>query len=251
MSRGVVFDIRELTVHDGPGLRTTVFMKGCPLRCQWCHNPESQAFQTQIMRSPVGERICGVEYSDVELADRLNRYAPLLANGVGGITFSGGEPLAQSAFVADVIDRLVGLDITLDTCGFAGPDDFERLARRVNRVYFDLKLIDAEMHRRFTGVDNAPILANLRRLSELGTPFHIRVPLVPAVTDTDQNLIQIRSVIAGLRGLICVDLLSYNKAAGGKYACIDRDFSPTYDESRPLNIRPDIFSDAGIEVHIA
>lgn len=250
MSRGIVFDIREFTVHDGPGIRTTVFMKGCPLRCRWCHNPESQSFEPEIVRSPVGERLCGATVTDVELADRLNSYKTLLADG-GGVTFSGGEPLSQAVFVADVIERLADIHVVLDTSGFGSIDDFDRLAKRVNLVYFDLKLIDADLHRQFTGVDNAPILANLHRLSQLGTPFHIRVPLVPGLTDTDDNLTQISSFVSRLPGLVRVDLLSYNNAAGGKYASIGRTFSPPCDESQPLNIRTDVFSDNGIEVHVS
>src|SRR5512136_1023838 len=95
---GVVFDIQELTVHDGPGLRTTVFLKGCPLRCAWCHNPEGLSPAPETLRSRAGERLAGRSYSSVELATLLNRQAPLLGDH-GGVTFSGGEPLMQAAFV--------------------------------------------------------------------------------------------------------------------------------------------------------
>ena len=122
---GVVFDIRELTVHDGPGLRTTVFLKGCPLRCAWCHNPEGLSPNPQILRSAAGERVAGRNYTSVELATILNRQAPLLREN-GGVTFSGGEPLMQAAFVADTIDRLEELHVTLDTSGYAPEQDFRR-----------------------------------------------------------------------------------------------------------------------------
>src|SRR5512136_2664887 len=107
---GVVFDIRELTVHDGPGLRTTVFMKGCPLRCAWCHNPEGLSPAPQVMRSATGERLAGRSHTSAELASLLNRQAPLLRDN-GGVTFSGGEPLMQAAFVADTIARLEDLHV--------------------------------------------------------------------------------------------------------------------------------------------
>ena len=107
MTSGIVFDIKEFTVHDGPGIRTTVSLKGCPLACMWCHNPESQSMQPQIICSPSGERLAGTEYSAEELAFLLNQPAELLRSNEGGITFSGGEPLFQAEFVAEVIDLLM------------------------------------------------------------------------------------------------------------------------------------------------
>src|SRR5512147_2306707 len=106
MTSGTVFDIKEFTVHDGPGLRTTVFMKGCPLACMWCHNPEGQSLKPQVMISPAGRRLAGAEYTPSELAALLNRQAPIFRANEGGVTFSGGEPLMQARFVADVIDLL-------------------------------------------------------------------------------------------------------------------------------------------------
>ena len=162
MTAGVVFDIREFTVHDGPGIRTTVFLKGCPLRCSWCHNPEGLRSEPQTLCGPTGERVVGETFTAEALAARLNRLAPVLDGG--GVTFSGGEPLLQAAFVAEVIERLAGLHVLLDTSGYAAEADFRLVAAKCQLVYFDLKLIDAEMHRRYTGVDNAGILQNLQVL---------------------------------------------------------------------------------------
>ena len=117
MSRGIVFDVREFTVHDGPGIRTTVFMKGCPLRCTWCHNPEGLDMAPSVMRSPAGERTVGRSYEAAELAAILSRQASILAMNGGGVTFSGGEPLMQAGFVAEVIDLLPGMHVVLDTSG--------------------------------------------------------------------------------------------------------------------------------------
>src|SRR5512135_1042485 len=117
MTQGIVFDIREFAVHDGPGIRTTVFLKGCPLACQWCHNPEGQSRQPQEMLSSGGRRIAGKEYTPDELAAILNRQADILREAEGGVTFSGGEPLMQAAFVSEVIDRFRGIHVLLDTCG--------------------------------------------------------------------------------------------------------------------------------------
>lgn len=251
MTTGIVFDIREFTLHDGPGIRTTVFLKGCPLRCSWCHNPEGQSPQPQILRGLAGERVAGKAYTASDLAGLLNQQAEILTANEGGVTFSGGEPLLQWEFVAEVIDLLDGIHILLDTSGYAGEQAFRRVVPRCQLVFFDLKLVDDKAHRRYTGVDNAPILKNLRRLSESGVPFVVRVPLVPGVTDTDANLAAIAATVQGLPGLQRVDLLPYNRAAGGKYEAAGMEFKPDYDQSRELNVNLAPFEKAGIPVRVA
>ncbi len=251
MASGLVFDIAEFTVHDGPGIRTTVFLKGCPLRCAWCHNPEGLTFEPQRVAGAGGERVAGQRWEAAALAERLNRQGDLLRGGGGGVTFSGGEPLAQAAFVAEVTGLLDRIHVVLDTSGFAPPDDFELVARRCDLVYFDLKLLDPAAHRRWTGVDNAPIVANLARLTELGVPYVIRVPLVPTVTDSPANLAAIAAHVAGLAGLVRVDLLPYNRAAGGKYRACGLAFQPGYDEDEPIRADPAPFEAYGIPVRVA
>jgi pyruvate formate lyase activating enzyme len=253
---GTVFDIREFTVHDGPGIRTTVFLKGCPLRCAWCHNPEGLSGQPEFMETQAGgtqggKRVVGRTITSAELAALLNRQIPVLRLNDGGFTFSGGEPLAQAAFLAEVLDRLDPIHRLLDTSGYARIEDFERVARRCDLVYFDLKLIDPDHHRAFTGVDNAPILDNLHRLAVLQLPYVIRVPLVPGVTDTEENLSGIAATVQGLAGLVRVDLLPYNRAAGGKYRALGRSFHPPYDETVPVEARVRLLESAGIPVHVS
>jgi pyruvate formate lyase activating enzyme len=251
MATGLVFDIREFSVHDGPGIRTTVFLKGCPLACQWCHNPEGQSRQPQVIRAPVGERIAGEEYTAQALASLLNKQAQILRASEGGVTFSGGEPLLQSEFVREVIDRLDGIHVLLDTAGYASEAAFRRVVERSQLVYFDLKLIDPQAHRHYTGCANAPILHNLRVLSGLGVPFVIRVPLVPGVTDTDANLTAIAETVRGLSGLIRVDLLPYNLAAGAKYEYLGMKFEPDYTERQALNPNLAPFQKMNIPVKVA
>lgn len=246
--RGLVFDIREFAIHDGPGIRTTVCLKGCPLRCSWCHNPEGISASPQVIRGPAGERTAGRWYESAELASLLNKQAEVLRNSEGGVTFSGGEPLQQAAFVAEVIEQLDRTHTVLDTSGYGSDEDFRALASRVDLVLFDLKLIDADMHRQYTGCDNAPILRNFRTLGEFAVPCVVRVPLVPGVTDTQQNLAAIAKLAGQCPSLLHVELLHYNRAAGGKYAPAGMTFRPGFDEILAVNPRTGVFESLGIRV---
>jgi pyruvate formate lyase activating enzyme len=250
LATGTVFDIREFSVHDGPGIRTTVFLKGCPLRCSWCHNPEGLSPQPQTMSGSGGERTAGQAFTSSELAARLNSQAGLLRAGEGGVTFSGGEPLTQAAFVAEVMDQLDSLHVLLDTSGYAEEKEFRLVVGKADLVYFDLKLADPQLHERYTGVGNERVLRNLRVLSEMGVPFVVRVPLVPGVTDTTANLSEITRLVAGLPGLLRVDLLPYNRAAGGKYAACGMEFRPGFDESRESRVSTTCFEAVGLEARI-
>lgn len=250
MTAGIIFDIKEFAVHDGPGIRTTVFLKGCPLRCSWCHNPEGLSSRPQAISAPGTSRLAGTEWTVRELASLLNRQSAILKANEGGVTFSGGEPLMQACFVAEVIDLLDGIHTLLDTSGYGSEEDMRLLLRRVDLVFFDLKIIDRAAHRRFTGCDNDKILRNLAVLGESGVPFVVRVPLVPGVTDTDENLEAIAGAVRGLSGLIRVDLLPYNKAAGGKYRSAGVEFNPGFDERRLLNVNTAPFENANVEAHV-
>jgi pyruvate formate lyase activating enzyme len=248
---GIVFDIKEFSLHDGPGIRTTVFMKGCRLACMWCHNPEGLSFQPEWVTGPTGTRLAGKEYTPDALAGLLNRQGVILRANEGGVTFSGGEPLAQAAFVSAVIERLEGLHLVLDTSGYGAPEDFELLMRKVDLVYFDVKIVDPALHRRYTARSNRTILRNLEAVSGSGTPFVIRVPLIPGVTDTKANLCAIAELAGALPGLVRVDLLPYNRAAGAKYPGVGRQFAPDYDEAIPVNANTGPFEEAGLKVRVA
>lgn len=212
-----------------------------------------------MLHSPAGSRRVGSVFTAEELASILNRQAAILKDNEGGVTFSGGEPLSQASFVARVIDLLQGLHIVLDTSGYGSEQDFRLLLSRSDLVYFDLKLMDGQAHRRYTGGDNALILQNLHTLAASSVPWVIRVPLVPGVTDTDENLAEIARTAAaylaagnsaGTPGLLRVELLPYNRAAGAKYPAAGRTFQPAYDETRPLNIPTEIFERAGVPVRV-
>jgi pyruvate formate lyase activating enzyme len=251
MLSGIVFDINEFAIHDGPGIRTTVFLKGCPLHCVWCHNPEGISPEPQVLHTSSGDRLAGTVYTPEELARILNSQADILRANEGGVTFSGGEPLRQSRFVAATVRLLRGIHILLDTSGYASEGDLRLIVALCDMVYYDLKLIDPALHRRYTGCDNAPILHNLHVLGQLGVPYVVRVPLIPGVTDTDDNLAAIAATLRGSPALLRVDLLPYNRMAGGKYAAAGMTFAPTYDEARTLNINTVAFVEAGVPIHVA
>jgi len=250
MKTGTIFDLQEFSVHDGPGPRLTVFLKGCPLRCSWCHNPEGLLREPQVLRGPGWEREAGREWTSEELIGRIRQVADLLTQAGGGVTFSGGEVLMQTEFVMETIAGLTGVHIVADTSGYGEPERFRVLAEAVDLVFFGLKLADSELHRRYTGIDNVLIRNNLEIMKTLPTPFVARIPLIPGVTDTEANLNALSEWLRGSPNLVRVDLLPYNIAAGAKYAAAGMTFSPGFDESRRLEFNLQPFYSAGIAVGV-
>ena len=219
--KGRVFEIREFTLHDGPGVRTTVFLKGCPLRCAWCHNPEGQRFEVETMRRRDGEEIpCGVDWDASALARELLINADIMLQSGGGVTFSGGEPLAQADFVCEVSDLLHahGIHLAIETSGHAPQEDFRSVVSRMDFVYQDLKHYDADAFRRWTGGDLALVLENVAWLRTSGVPFVFRVPLIPGVNDSAADRAALEALAAGAK----IEWLPYNAAAGAKYPMLGR-----------------------------
>gem|GEM_PF-516269 len=251
---GIVFDIKEFALFDGPGLRCTVFMKGCPLRCSWCHNPEGLKPVPEMLRTDAGSRHVGLAYTVGGMVEKLLAYRSVFAGTDGGITFSGGEPLMQPDFVVNVMRKLKGkMHLLLQTSGFCSRSVFLSAIGQTDMVYFDFKLANPGLHLLFTRQDNADILDNLLELDRSGVEYRLRLPLVPDVTDTAENYEGIRKFIkenlhsAALTG---IDLLPYNRAAGGKYAAVGRRFNPGFDETKEVSVRPDYFKDIVKEVMV-
>ena len=222
---GTVFDIREMTVHDGEGVRVTVFMKGCPLRCEWCHNPEGLYAKPQILYKkvkcmdcglckrgcaheecqPFGRclhvcpndclSLCGEEYTPERLAKKIMAYKPIFDACGGGVTFSGGEPLMQWEFLSHVIDKLQGIHVAVETSGFASEKVFLDMLAKVDFVYMDIKIFDSELHKKHTGADNFCIKDNFKLLQSSGKPYVIRTPLIKGKTDGVENLCAIQAFI--------------------------------------------------------
>ncbi len=259
---GTVFDIKEMTVHDGPGSRVTVFLKGCPLRCLWCHNPEGLSKAPQLMvkenlceacglcRMPCEHSECaefgrcvhacpkglvsiaGEEMSAEALALKLSQYKSFLNNVGGGITFSGGEPLLQAEFVCQTAELLPDMHKALQTSGYASREDFERVISKMNYVLFDIKLADSVLHKKYTGVSNGKILENYKLLKASGIPYVVRVPLIPSITDTPDNLRQISRIVGSDR----VELMRYNSFAPAKYKTVGMEFPLKKLESSDIDV---------------
>lgn len=255
-----ICNIQDFSLHDGPGIRTTIFTAGCPLRCAWCHNPETQSLKSVLIYEKarcIGCRQCAqcknsvhqfspehtifrnkcdtcgfcvkncntsaLSFSVRELSD--NEYERLifrqrrLSGNEGGITFSGGEPLFQGEELLRLMNK-TDIHIAVETCGYADEVLFKAVIKRADYIMFDIKLADDEMHKKYTGVSNAPILRNLEHLRSSGTPFVLRTPLIKSVTDTKDNLLKLSNII----GNEPWEKLEFNPLTPAKYERIGKEY---------------------------
>lgn len=275
--KGIIFDIKQFAVFDGPGIRTTVFLKGCPLRCMWCHNPEGLSVKPQLMRSDNGcahcgncaeimkkpekylhdssfirvcpkhlLRVCGTEMTAEALSAKLHRDKQFLEQSGGGVTFSGGEPLMQAEFLSECLERLSDMHRCIETSGFAEPEVFRHVAGRLDYIIMDIKLADEKRHIHYTKQSNRKILENLQYLKSCGKPFRIRIPVIPGVNDDKENFQRTAELLKGAPALDFVELLPYHTTAGAKYPMLGMKYHPEFNESASPQMREDIFRKAGI-----
>jgi len=280
-ANGIIFEIREFCLHDGPGIRTLVFFKGCPLRCAWCHNPEGLSREPQLLVNtatcthcgacrkacpspdhcvacgacvvvcPQGcRRICGRRVSAETLAAELLKNASFFQTYGGGITFSGGEPLSQIDFLEELAGRLRPLHLAIETSGYAPADAYRRAICTVDSVFQDLKHPDPDAHKRFTGADLQPILDNLAWLKASGRPFVARIPLIPEVNDAPETLARFADLLKGPSGLIEVELLPYHLTAGAKYPLVGKVYQPPFDPAKPLKPDLGVFAERGLPCRV-
>ncbi|HAF71147.1 MAG: Glycyl-radical enzyme activating protein family [Acetothermia bacterium 64_32] len=297
---GLVFDIKRYAIHDGPGIRSTAFLKGCPLDCLWCHNPEGKdprpvlsfvearclscgacaaacpegaidfspgsfpktnrerctACGACAAACPTGAReIIGRRYTPQGLIEELLQDRPFFEASGGGITFSGGEPLAQPEFLREclILARKKGLHVALDTSGYAEPRLFLELARLSHLVLYDLKDMDEERHRKNTGVPLAPIMKNLQSLFEEGIPVWIRIPVIPGMNDGPETIRAYVDFLSRLPTKPPVFLLPYHDIGKEKYRRLG--VPSRLDGLKPpsrarMEELARAFSKAGLEVHI-
>ncbi|MGE5652919.1 MAG: glycyl-radical enzyme activating protein [Bacillota bacterium] len=255
VQRGMVFDIKHYALHDGPGIRTTVFLKGCPLSCWWCHNPESQSSAAGLMLHPErciacgrcrevcpngaihGESQCvrcgacvlacpaearqmvGRTMTVDDVMSEIRKDSAFYDESRGGATFSGGEPLSQPGFLMDLLEhcRTEEIHTVVDTAGFASRSTILAVARLTDLFLYDLKHMDSICHERLTGVPNAQILDNLRCLADIGARFSIRMPIIPGINDDEANLDATGHFITSLAGTKEIDILPYHASASEKY----------------------------------
>lgn len=259
-AKGVILQMQDYSIHDGDGVRTTIFLAGCGLRCQWCANPESWTQQKKLafhahkcaachrcaQACPEGLDPAAGDFdpsrctfcgecvaacpeqalqlacleSDVEaVAAKLRRDEVFFRHSGGGVTFSGGEPFVQPAFLGQVIEACerLGVSVWVETCGFFSWDACKHLMPKIDHVFFDIKHMDAETHRRFTGQGNAEVLENACRIHALDIPMTVRIPLIVEVNLDEDNL---RATAAFMRDRLpgaAIELLPYHELGKAKY----------------------------------
>lgn len=290
---GYIFDIQRYSVHDGPGLRTNVFLKGCPLRCGWCANPESQNLKPELawsekncMNCDQFETPCPLVWSNRDnsqqktklqkrtsicptgaihwIGDRrtagevireVQRDVPFYKDG-GGMTLTGGEPTVQPDLALALLRlaKAENISTAIETCGHTQWSTFERLTPYLDDILYDLKHVDTEIHRKYTGMGNELILANLKKLASLGAPVTIRIPLIPGFNASIETLDMLAKFIQGLKGEIKrIDVLPFHSLGKSKYEALGyaypwAEFSPINDDE--LGTLIGVFSSYGLSITI-
>ncbi len=281
--KGTIFDIKRYAIHDGPGIRTTVFFKGCTLRCQWCHNPEGIEREREFMFRaercaeecrecldvcPQGaitkesrvisidqtkcdlcgkcEEACmyeavecvGREVGVQDVLDEVEKDRIFYEESEGGVTFSGGEPLAQPDFLQALLTELNERNIhtAVDTSGFVPFDILEKVSRKADLILFDLKVMDEKKHIKLTGKPNSLILENLRKLSRDGKKIIIRVPVLKGLNDDEENIQKVAEYLRTCGGIEEINLLPYHKGGEAKRRRLNRLY-PSIDFRAPSDER--------------
>ena len=258
MERAMIFDIQHASVVDGPGLRTTVFFKGCNMKCKWCHNPESQAYEKQVMfhkekctgcgrcknisRSDINficfndaREVCGKEYSADEVLENVVSDKAFYDNSGGGVTFSGGECMLQIDFLTEILKKCksAGLHTAVDTAGNVPWDYFEKILPYTDLFLYDIKAYDNALHIAGTGVSNKKILENLVKLAPK-SDIIIRIPIIGGYNDNAEEMKQIAEYLKPLH-ISKAELLPYHGMAKNKYEALNMKFTD-YPPAEPVKI---------------
>lgn len=244
---GTIFNIQRFCVNDGPGIRTTVFLKGCPLKCLWCHNPESQSAKKELLfyaDKCVGcgrckgitaessefvcfhgaKEICGKVISTDEVLSEVVKDKIFYDNSNGGMTLSGGEPLYQHSFSLELLKKAKenGLHTAIETCGFAAPEKVRQIAQYTDLFLFDYKETDPRLHKEFVGTDNEIIISNLKLLNHLSRQIILRCPIIPGYNDRKEHFEGICSIANELENIMRVELEPYHSLGENKYLALNK-----------------------------
>jgi pyruvate formate lyase activating enzyme len=236
--KGIVFDIIKYAIHDGPGIRTTVFLKGCPLSCWWCQNPESKNLEPEkvfdVDRRKYSnlfynkdKNVIGRKVTVRQVMTEVEKDLVFFRYSGGGVTFSGGEPLLQADFLLALlkVNRKKGIPTALDTSGYAPWAVFRRVIDHVDLFLYDLKIMDNGHHRKYIGEDNSLILSNLEKLAYHKANVVIRIPVITGITDKRENIRTIGEFLQRTKRIEVVHLLPYNYLCKDKYLRMKKDYS--------------------------
>ena len=224
---GRIFDIQRFSTHDGSGIRTLVFLKGCPLRCRWCCNPESQTYEIQQMTLGGNTKTVGRDVTVEEVLKEVLRDRMYYRRSGGGVTLSGGESLTQPDFAVALLTACQenGVHTAIETTGFASPEVIERYLPVLDCVLMDIKHMNSEKHQEFTTRPNDRILQNARLIAEKANQLIIRVPVIPTFNDTEAEIGDIAAFAASLPNVREIHLLPYHRMGMDKYTGLGREYT--------------------------
>ncbi|WP_299976903.1 glycyl-radical enzyme activating protein [Desulfobacula sp.] len=243
-----VFKIQRYSIHDGPGIRTTLFFQGCPLSCHWCHNPESQA-------KPLKTDAEDMDRVAADLMEEIQKDLIFYDDSGGGVTFSGGEPLCQPQLLFRLLDQCREKEIhtCVDTSGYGDTKALLKAAKKAELILYDIKLVDEKAHKKYTGKSIALVLDNLKQLSRQKAAVRLRFPLIPQVTDTDENIGRVIAFLKENTIYRDIHILPFHRAGEGKYQSLNiknymEDIQPPSEE-RVLKVKKQ-FGSRGFSVTI-
>ena len=225
--KGRIFNIQRFSIHDGPGIRTIVFFKGCYMRCAWCCNPESQRYEIETLVEGGKEKTVGMDVTVNEIMPEILADLPYYRRSGGGVTLSGGEVLAQADFARDLLKacKEAGLHTAIESTGNAPYSDIEKLLPYLDLYLMDIKHMDSGKHKEYTGAPNERILENARAIAESGVDLIIRTPVIPTFNDTEGEIKAISDFARSLRAVKEYHLLPYHRLGTDKYTGLGRTYS--------------------------
>lgn len=224
---GRIFDIQRFSIHDGPGIRTIVFLKGCRLRCRWCSNPESQEYEIQTMTVQGKSKITGRDVTVEEVMEEIKKDLPYYHRSGGGVTLSGGEALLQPEFAVSLLRdcQEFGINTAMETAGFTSFEVIKEYIPYIDYFLMDIKHMNSRKHEEFIGKPNELILENARKIAEAGANLIIRVPVVPAFNHTKDEIRAIATFAKSLPEVKELHLLPYHRLGQDKYLGLGREYS--------------------------